>query len=71
MKTTLLFTLAWLCSLSLQAQVYLEEQNQHRFAQTHVGLHYRYQPEGGKSSGRGRMVWNPVHFLLLAPHKSA
>jgi len=53
MKTTLLFTLAWLCSLSLQAQVYLEEQNQHRFAQTHVGLHYRYQPEGGKIFWQG------------------
>ncbi|KGE87937.1 MAG: hypothetical protein ACE362_13935 [Phaeodactylibacter xiamenensis] len=48
MKTTLLFALAWLCSLSMKAQVYLKEQTQHRFAQTHVGLHYRYQPEGGK-----------------------
>ncbi len=53
MKTTLLFILVCLCSLSLQAQVYLKEQNQHRFAQTHVGLHYRYQPEGGKLFWQG------------------
>lgn len=33
--------------------MYLEEQIQHRFAQTHVGLSYRYQPEGGRLFWQG------------------
>ena len=37
----------------LHAQLYTERQNQHRFAQLHLGVDYRYQPQGGQLSWQG------------------